>query len=85
MPVLSPLEIVDDGTSISEYSGKHYLLADFANEYLGGAVLQGGGSQEESMFIDYTELLAVMCLTEKMLDFEAVEISNLKRFVKHNI
>ena len=83
--VLSPLQIVDDGISISDFSGEQYLLADFANEYLGGAVLRGGGTQEECMFIEYTELLAIRYLTEKMLEFEAVEISNLKRFVEHNI
>ena len=58
--VLTMLEIVEDGVSITDFSGEHYLLADFASRYLGGAVLQGGGSQEESMFIEYTELLASM-------------------------
>ena len=47
--------------------------------------MEGLHKEEESMFIEYTELLASMYLTEKMLEFEAVEISNLKRFVEHNI
>ena len=83
--VLRSPHILEEGIGISDLSGEQSLLADCANEYLGGAVLRGGGSQEESMFIEYTELMAIRYLTEKMLEFEAVEISNLKRFVTHNI
>ena len=83
--VLSPLQIMEDGISISDVSGEQHLLANFANAYLGGAVLRGVGAQEECMFIEYTELLSIRFLTEKMQAFEAVEIANVKRFVEHNI
>ena len=62
-----------------------HLQADFANEYLGGGVLSGGGSQEESMFIECPEMLTTMFLVEKLLPFEAVEMSGAKRFIEHNM
>jgi poly(ADP-ribose) glycohydrolase len=53
--------------------------------YLGGGVMQGGGSQEESMFVEYTELLVTLFLVERMLPFEAVEITGARKYVEHNM
>lgn len=82
-----PFSVEPAGVSIHEdrFTGPAYLQVDFANEYLGGGVLNGGGTQEESMFISHPELLVTMYLVEKMLDFEAVEISGVKKIVTHNM
>lgn len=75
--VWSMIQIVEKDIGIIDlFMEPEVLLADFANQYLRGAVLRRGGSQEESMSIKYTEFIAVMYLTEKILAFEAVKISN---------
>ena len=56
-----------------------------ANSYLGGGVWSGGGTQEESMFLEYTELLVTTLLVEKMLPYESVEIEGAKRYIDHNM
>ena len=71
--------------SIHEFTGNMYLQADFANSYLGGGVWSGGGTQEESMFLEYTELLVTTLLVEKMLPYESVEIEGAKRYIDHNM
>jgi len=83
--VFCPFMLQQDQVSIHGFTGNLYLLADFANQYLGGGVLSGGGSQEESMFVEYTELLATIFLIERLLPHEAVEISGVKKYVEHNM
>lgn len=80
-----PFDLQQDKVSIHEFVGEANLQADFANAYLGGGVLSGGGSQEESMFVEFTELLVTMFLVEKMHPFEAVEIAGAKKYVEHNM
>merc|ERR1712217_178161 len=80
-----PVDFKQDGVSIHDFMGVENLQADFANEYLGGGVLSGGGSQEEAMFGEGTELLVTMFLVEKMLPFEAVEIHGARKYVEHNL
>jgi len=80
-----PLDLQPDKVSITSFTGVNHLQADFANKYIGGGVLGGGGTQEESMFLEYTELLATCFLVERMQDFEAVEIEGAKRYVQHNM
>eukprot|EP00930_Biecheleria_cincta_P008671 TRINITY_DN110200_c0_g1_i1.p1 TRINITY_DN110200_c0_g1~~TRINITY_DN110200_c0_g1_i1.p1 ORF type:complete len:451 (-),score=70.19 TRINITY_DN110200_c0_g1_i1:114-1466(-) len=83
--VFCAFELQQDGVSIHDFAGAEHLQADFANEYLGGGVMSGGGSQEESMFIEYTELLVTVFLVEKMLPFEAVEITGAQKYIEHNM
>ncbi|CAK0883273.1 unnamed protein product [Prorocentrum cordatum] len=80
-----PIDLQQDGVLIHSFVGEQHLQADFANEYLGGAVMRGGGSQEEELFLCCPELLATLFLVERMLDFEAVEIAGLRRYVDHNM
>ncbi|CAE7615338.1 abcB1 [Symbiodinium natans] len=72
--VFCPVEMQLDGVSIHSFDGPSHLQADFANQYIGGGVLSGGGTQEECMFLEFPELLASIYLVERMLPHEAVEI-----------
>lgn len=83
--LMCPFKLERDAVSIHDFVGDGYLQADFANEYLGGGVLCGGGSQEESLFLECTELLICMYLVEKMLPFEAVEMAGARKYVEHNM
>lgn len=83
--LMCPFDLQQDAVSIHDFVGDGYLQADFANEYLGGGVLCGGGSQEESLFLECTELLASIFLVEKMLSFEAVEVAGAMKYVEHNM
>merc|ERR1719356_168584 len=80
-----PMELHDDGVLIHSFKGTEHLQADFANAYLGGGVMRGGGSQEEELFLCCTELLATIFLVERMLPYEAVEISGLRHYVHHSM
>ena len=42
-----PVQLEQDGVSIHEFQGEQHLQADFANAYLGGGVLSGGGFKME--------------------------------------
>ncbi|CAK9060457.1 unnamed protein product [Durusdinium trenchii] len=83
--ILCPVEMKNDGISIHEFGGEAHLQADFANAYLGGGVLSGGGTQEECMFVEFPELLALIYLVEKMAPHEAVEIYGARRYVEHTM
>ncbi|CAL1168378.1 unnamed protein product [Cladocopium goreaui] len=80
-----PVELMEDGVSIHSFGGKEHLQADFANSYLGGGVLSGGGTQEECMFTEFPELLAIIYVTERMLPHEAVEIQGARRYAEHTM
>eukprot|EP00435_Cladocopium_sp_Y103_P051234 s2172_g15.t2 len=79
------VEMMEDGVSIHSFGGKEHLQADFANSYLGGGVLSGGGTQEECMFTEFPELLASIYVTERMLPHEAVEIQGARRYAEHTM
>eukprot|EP00913_Durusdinium_trenchii_P012894 g12108.t1 len=75
--ILCPVEMKNDGISIHEFGGEAHLQADFANAYLGGGVLSGGGTQEECMFVEFPELLALIYLVEML--------SEQQRYVEHTM
>ena len=79
------LDMQEDGISIERFSGTEHLQADFASPWLGGAVLKGGGSQEEAEFLSYTELMALIFLVQRILPHEAVEIAGARKYVEHNM
>ncbi|CAE7246205.1 Parg [Symbiodinium sp. CCMP2592] len=83
--VFCAVEMQQDGVSIHGFDGPNHLQADFANQYLGGGVLSGGGTQEECMFVEFPELLASIYLVERMLPHEAVEMVGARKFVEHNM
>ena len=56
------------------------LQVDFANACLGGSVLRGYGSQEESCFITSPECIISLLLSEMLADNEAVEIRNALKY-----
>eukprot|EP01105_Mastigella_eilhardi_P019127 TRINITY_DN4482_c0_g1_i1.p1 TRINITY_DN4482_c0_g1~~TRINITY_DN4482_c0_g1_i1.p1 ORF type:complete len:319 (-),score=92.93 TRINITY_DN4482_c0_g1_i1:60-1016(-) len=59
-----PVELFGAGRLIEDSpAGLH---ADFANEFIGGGVLQGGCVQEEILFITCPECLVAMLLCSKM-------------------
>jgi len=73
--------------SVMEHSGiedsHENLQADFANEYLGGGVLQGGNVQEEIRFSVCPECLVGMLICEQMLFNEAIFIVGAQQFCKY--
>mmetsp|Transcript_99307 Transcript_99307/g.309430 ORF Transcript_99307/g.309430 Transcript_99307/m.309430 type:complete len:475 (-) Transcript_99307:232-1656(-) len=59
------------------------LQADFANEFLGGGVLQGGNVQEEIRFSVCPECLVGMLFCEKMLYDEVIFIVGAQQFSRY--
>jgi len=71
-----PKELIEDlGTG---------LHADFANEYIGGGVLDGGNVQEEILFVIKPECLVTLLFCAKMEDIEAIIIHGAERFSKYS-
>ncbi|CAE7211362.1 Parg, partial [Symbiodinium pilosum] len=83
--VFCPVEMQEDGVSIFGFDSPQHLQADFANQYLGGGVLSGGGTQEECMFVEFPELLATIYLVERMMPHEAVEMVGARKYIEHNM
>uniref|UniRef100_A0A7S4W4I1 poly(ADP-ribose) glycohydrolase n=1 Tax=Alexandrium monilatum TaxID=311494 RepID=A0A7S4W4I1_9DINO len=73
--------------SVMEHSGiedsHENLQADFANEYLGGGVLQRGNVQEEIRFSVCPECLVGMLICEQMLFNEAIFIVGAQQFCRY--
>ncbi|KAJ3282160.1 hypothetical protein HDU79_010147 [Rhizoclosmatium sp. JEL0117] len=67
-----------------EDEGVGCLQADFANEIIGGGVLQQGAVQEEILFIIYPEMLASLLFCQQMMDNEAIFISGPERFARYS-
>lgn len=67
-----------------EKEGKHLLQVDFANQYIGGGVLQRGCIQEEIRFLISPELIVSRLFTERMLAEEAVILTGSQIFNKHH-
>ncbi|KAJ3021745.1 UNVERIFIED_CONTAM: hypothetical protein HDU68_009493, partial [Siphonaria sp. JEL0065] len=66
-----------------EDEGTGCLMADFANEFIGGGVLGQGAVQEEILFIIYPEMLASLLFCQQMMDNEAIFISGPERFSRY--
>jgi poly(ADP-ribose) glycohydrolase len=59
-------------------------MIDFANEYLGGGVLQMGCAQEEIIFITHPECIPAILLTkDKMQANETVGITGVRRYCRY--
>ena len=63
---------------------KNGILVDFANKYLGGAVLRKGAVQEEILFLTMPELLVTQFMCEKLADNEAMLIQGLGLYGKYS-
>ncbi|KAL7722590.1 poly(ADP-ribose) glycohydrolase [Entamoeba marina] len=64
--------------SISDQVG--CLEADFANEMIGGGVLNLGNVQEEIMFTKNTESLVSLLLCSRMADEDCIKMSNVLEY-----
>jgi len=78
---LAAARVCDDGTLIEVSRGN--LQADFANKYLGGAVLSHGAVQEEIRFMICPECLISMLFCEVMLPNEAVFIVGTRQYSRY--
>jgi poly(ADP-ribose) glycohydrolase len=58
------------------------LHVDFANQYIGGGVLNGGRVQEEILFLNKPELIVTLLFCPKMEENEAIVITGAERFSK---
>eukprot|EP00347_Sterkiella_histriomuscorum_P014425 403360911 len=58
--------ILHDKQKIEDFAGQDALMADFANEYIGGGALSWGCVQEEILFLIYPELNIACLFCEKM-------------------
>ena len=75
---LCPLVVCPDGKI--EDAGSRVLQLDFANEYLGGGVLNDGNVQEEILFCLCPELIAAMLFVEKMDHNESITIQGFEKY-----
>ncbi|KAK6750088.1 hypothetical protein RB195_002213 [Necator americanus] len=73
-----PLVAVASDGSIEDSHG--CLQVDFANEYIGGGVLNSGAVQEEIRFLICPEMIVSCLLCEKMGPFEAIHIVGAQRY-----
>ncbi|KAL6740254.1 hypothetical protein Aduo_013626 [Ancylostoma duodenale] len=73
-----PLVAVASDGSIEDSYG--CLQVDFANEYIGGGVLNYGAVQEEIRFLICPEMIVSCLLCEKMGPFEAIHIVGAQRY-----
>ncbi|CAF0972817.1 unnamed protein product [Didymodactylos carnosus] len=64
--------------SIEDMHG--FIQVDFANEYIGGGVMDNGCVQEEIRFIIYPEMLISLLLCEVMADRECISFIGCERF-----
>ncbi|KAJ3346180.1 hypothetical protein HDU83_003315 [Entophlyctis luteolus] len=67
-----------------EDEGRECLQCDFANQFIGGGVLEQGAVQEEILFIVYPEMLVSLLLCEQMMDNEVVFITGAERFSRYS-
>jgi len=72
--------LVVDKSGMIENEGMGMLQADFANEYIGGGVLNHGLVQEEIRFIINPECLVSMVMCEKMEANEAILITGTEQY-----
>nr|XP_054771282.1 uncharacterized protein LOC129279206 [Lytechinus pictus] len=79
---LCPLVVRPDG-SIEE-AGSSSLQVDFANEYIGGGVLESGCVQEEIRFSICPELLVSLIFMESMEENEAISIGGFEQFSSYS-
>jgi hypothetical protein len=69
---------IDDCLKIEDFSGPS-LKADFANQFIGGGVLNFGCVQEEILFSIYPELLVSIFFCRPMAQNEAIAIRGARR------
>uniref|UniRef100_A0A7I5EA99 poly(ADP-ribose) glycohydrolase n=1 Tax=Haemonchus contortus TaxID=6289 RepID=A0A7I5EA99_HAECO len=75
---LMPLVAVASDGSIEDSPG--CLQVDFANEYIGGGVLNSGAVQEEIRFLICPEMMVSCLLCEKMGPHEVIHIVGAQRY-----
>lgn len=78
---LTPASVCSDGTLIEASEGN--LQADFANRYLGGAVLSHGAVQEEIRFSVCPECIVGMLFCEVMMSNEAIFIVGTRQYSRY--
>ena len=74
---------IDEESKIEDLDDKN-LKIDFANEYIGGGVLNFGCVQEEILFSIYPELLVSMFVCRKMNPDEAIFIKGARRIAEYS-
>ena len=77
-------EIIIDEESKIEDLDDNCLKIDFANQYIGGGVLNFGCVQEEILFSIYPELLVSMFVFVKMNSDEAIFIKGARRVAEYS-
>ena len=79
---LAPLDVFTKGNI--EDNGVHMVQADFANEFIGGGVLQDGCVQEEIRFgVTNPELFVSMLVVDRMDANEAVLLTGFERYCNY--
>jgi hypothetical protein len=79
---LKPMKI--ETTAKIEDLDDNFLKADFANQYIGGGVLNFGCVQEEILFSIYPELLVSMFFCRKMKNDEAIVLKGATRVANYS-
>ena len=74
---LCDIKIYEKG---SLFSGESSYFVDFANQYIGGGVLEGGCVQEEILFAIEPEAIVSMFFMEVMSSNDAIRIDNIIQY-----
>ncbi|KAJ3098697.1 hypothetical protein HK100_005033, partial [Physocladia obscura] len=80
----SKFTVKADAVGKIEDQGVGCLQTDFANELIGGGILDRGAVQEEILFAIYPEMLASMLFCERMADNEVIFFTGCERFSKYS-
>ncbi|GIQ82265.1 poly(ADP-ribose) glycohydrolase [Kipferlia bialata] len=81
-----PLVVLDEGAGIEKDGASGgVVMADFANEWIGGGARSRGCVQEEILFLLYPELYATMLVSPTAMgDREAIHVSGMTRTGIHS-
>ncbi len=71
---------IEESKKIDDFEGPCSIMADFANEFIGGGAANFGNVQEEILFAIYPELFVSQLFLERMDPHEAIYLKGAKRY-----
>lgn len=74
---------IEESKKIDDFEGPCSIMADFANEFIGGGAANFGNVQEEILFAIYPELFVSQLFFERMDPHEAIFLKGAKRYSDH--
>jgi len=71
---------IEEAKKIEDYEGADAIMADFANEFIGGGAASFGNVQEEILFAIYPELFVSQLFLERMDPHEAIYLKGARKY-----